>query len=97
MVAPLARAFPSRVPDKEEGVRKLGIQRAGDLAGVAVLPEGVPVVGEHDQHGVVQDSEPLRLVQEVPEPVVGHRHLGRVTRVHPLELGLGEPVGGTRC
>src|SRR3712207_8052162 len=57
-------------------------------AGVTVLPEGVSVIREQYKHGVVQDPKPLRLVEEVAQPVVGHRHLGGVARVHPLELAL---------
>src|ERR671921_2345671 len=82
------------MPDKEDGIGELGVERTGNLAGVAVLPESVSVIREHYQHGVVQDPKLLRLVEEVAQPVVGHRHLGGVARVHPLELALREPVRG---
>src|SRR5215211_4270511 len=94
VVARLAGALTPGVPDKEDGVGELGIHRPGDLAGVTVLPESVPVIREHYQHGAVQNPKPFRPVQEVAQPVVGHRHFGGVARVHPLELALGEPVGG---
>ena len=83
------------MPDKEDGVGEFGVERTGDLAGVTVLPESVSVIREHYKQGVVQDPKVLGLVEEVAQPVVGHRHLGGVARVHPLELALREPVGGT--
>src|SRR5215211_5987158 len=95
VVASLVCTIASRVPDKEDSVGELGVERTGDLAGVTVLPESVSVIREHYQHGVVQDPKPLRLVEEVSQPVVGHRHFGGVARVHPLELALCEPVRGT--
>src|SRR5215213_6968903 len=95
VVTRLVSTFACRVPYKEDGVGELGVERAGYLAGVTVLPESVSVIREHYQHGVVQDPQPLRLVEEVAQPVVGHRHLGGVTRVHPLELALRKPVRGT--
>src|SRR5215211_7909204 len=92
VVGSLVRTVASRMPDKEDGVGELGVERTGYLAGVTVLPESVPVVREHYQHGVVQNPEPFRLIQEVTQPIVGHRYLGGVARVHPLELALREPV-----
>src|SRR5215218_8141089 len=82
VVTRLVSTFASRVSHKENGVGELGVERPGDLAGVTVLPESVSVIREHYQHGVVQDSKVLRLVEEVAQPVVGHRHLGGVARVH---------------
>src|SRR5215212_5731456 len=92
VVGSLVRTFASRMSDKEDGVGELGVERTWYLAGVTVFPESVPVVREHYQHGVVQNPEPFRLIQEVTQPIVGHRHLGGVARVHPLELALREPV-----
>src|SRR5215210_573756 len=44
VVATLARALTLRVPDKEDGVGELGVERPGDLARVTVLAEGMTVV-----------------------------------------------------
>src|SRR3712207_9090275 len=44
-----------------------GVERRHHLARVAVLPEGVAVVGEKHEHRVLHEAEVARLVHELPE------------------------------
>src|SRR5215217_7228222 len=56
VVALLARPLAFGVAHEKDYIRKLRIQRGGNLTGVAMLAVGDPVVGEEYQEGVLEEA-----------------------------------------
>ncbi len=91
-----ARRRPCRaalgMPDEERHVDHLGVHLRGRLADEAAVGERDAVVGEHDDERPLAQPQLVEALEERAEPVVGHRQLARVERLHALDLARRQVV-----